>query len=157
MVLFKKRVNGFNLTGIVLIAFVGVSCGDFLAQDMDHSDRTDSWDASTDAKGSQEKETEISKTTVSLALETASLQDWTCSNDWYGTEDGCDCGCGVIDPDCNGDYSRYACDYTWCDLGDVYSNLNHVCHEDAVRIMPVGDSITSGMHYGSPVMDARTG
>jgi lysophospholipase L1-like esterase len=157
MVLFKKRMNGFNLTGIVLIAFVAVSCGDLLAQDMDDSDRNDSWNASTDAKRSQKKETGISKTTVSFALGAASIQDWTCSYSWYGTDDGCDCGCGVIDPDCNGDYFRYACEYTWCDSGDVYSNLNHVCHEDAVRIMPVGDSITSGEHYGYPAKGQRTG
>jgi hypothetical protein len=25
---------------------------------------------------------------------------WTCPPDFYGTADGCDCGCGVIDPDC---------------------------------------------------------
>jgi hypothetical protein len=26
--------------------------------------------------------------------------DWTCPPEYYGTFDGCDCGCGVIDPDC---------------------------------------------------------
>jgi lysophospholipase L1-like esterase len=156
MVLFKKRMNGFNLTGTVLIAFVGVSCGDFPAQDMDASGRTDSWNASTDAKVRQKKRTEISKTTVSFALDAASLQDWTCSNDWYGTEDGCDCGCGVIDPDCFS-YTRYACEYTWCEQGDVYLNLNHVCHDEPVKIMPVGDSITAGEHYKKPANEDRTG
>jgi len=27
---------------------------------------------------------------------------WTCYPEYYGQDDGCDCGCGVIDPDCNG-------------------------------------------------------
>ena len=26
--------------------------------------------------------------------------DWTCSPQYYNASDGCDCGCGVIDPDC---------------------------------------------------------
>src|SRR5512145_1409036 len=25
---------------------------------------------------------------------------WTCPEPYYGTNDGCDCGCGIIDPDC---------------------------------------------------------
>jgi hypothetical protein len=25
---------------------------------------------------------------------------WTCDVAWYGTSDGCDCGCGIDDPDC---------------------------------------------------------
>jgi len=27
---------------------------------------------------------------------------WTCDPGWYGTGDGCDCGCGIADPDCGG-------------------------------------------------------
>jgi hypothetical protein len=27
---------------------------------------------------------------------------WTCDVDSYGTDDGCDCGCGALDPDCAG-------------------------------------------------------
>jgi hypothetical protein len=150
-------MNGFNLTGTVLIAFAGVSCGDFPAQDMVHSDRTDSWNASTDAKSSQKKGTEISKTTVSFALEAAPPEDWNCTHSWYGTNDGCDCGCGVIDPDCNWINYRYACEYTWCEMSDVYSGLNHLCQGDEIKIMPVGDSITAGEHWSSPVMKARTG
>ena len=30
----------------------------------------------------------------------ASAPAWLCKPDWYGTGDGCDCGCGIIDPDC---------------------------------------------------------
>ncbi len=26
---------------------------------------------------------------------------WTCPADWYDTLDGCDCNCGVLDPDCD--------------------------------------------------------
>jgi len=27
---------------------------------------------------------------------------WTCDTMHYGTADGCDCGCGSVDPDCEG-------------------------------------------------------
>ncbi len=34
---------------------------------------------------------------------------WRCPAAWYGTNDGCDCGCGAPDPDCGGDASSSAC------------------------------------------------
>jgi hypothetical protein len=35
---------------------------------------------------------------------------WTCSATFYGAGDGCDCGCGILDPDCpNGDVA--SCQY----------------------------------------------
>ena len=37
-------------------------------------------------------------------------EEWTCSGSFYGTSDGCDCGCGVLDPDCE-DATAGACDY----------------------------------------------
>jgi hypothetical protein len=38
--------------------------------------------------------------------------EWTCPDDFYGVDDGCDCGCGVIDPDCD-PAEIDSCDY--CD------------------------------------------
>jgi hypothetical protein len=38
--------------------------------------------------------------------------DWTCSLGYYAAGDGCDCGCGIPDPDC-ADASVTACEY--CD------------------------------------------
>jgi hypothetical protein len=35
---------------------------------------------------------------------------WNCPTDYYGTADGCDCGCGVVDPDCAGP-TVSACEY----------------------------------------------
>ncbi len=37
---------------------------------------------------------------------------WTCDPNYYGTFDGCDCGCGVIDPDC-ADATGASCEF--CD------------------------------------------
>jgi hypothetical protein len=39
--------------------------------------------------------------------------DWTCSPDFYGTCDGCDCGCGKLDLDCEGPGVEH-CEF--CDL-----------------------------------------
>ena len=37
--------------------------------------------------------------------------EWTCGDSFYGADDGCDCGCGVIDPDC-ADATVGSCE--WC-------------------------------------------
>ena len=35
---------------------------------------------------------------------------WTCNNAFYGANDGCDCGCGCLDPDCTQPYTNiYDC------------------------------------------------
>lgn len=39
------------------------------------------------------------------------ITGWTCNPGYYGGSDGCDCGCGIIDPDCSGDLTAGACDY----------------------------------------------
>lgn len=35
---------------------------------------------------------------------------WTCDPAWYAAQDGCDCGCGVFDPDCTSDAEVVGCD-----------------------------------------------
>lgn len=35
---------------------------------------------------------------------------WHCDSSHYGSEDGCDCGCGSVDPDCEGPNVEY-CEY----------------------------------------------
>jgi hypothetical protein len=47
-----------------------------------------------------------------LACLGASCNVWTCQAEHYGNNDGCDCGCGVLDPDCT-DATVDVCDY--CD------------------------------------------
>jgi hypothetical protein len=37
-------------------------------------------------------------------------QGWLCPVDWYDTDDGCDCGCGIWDPDC-ADRSGASCEF----------------------------------------------
>ena len=59
---------------------------------------------------------------------------WTCSAGFYDNNDGCDCGCGVTDPDC-ADASSSSCQ--WCDntgscstvtgCGDINPVDNAIC------------------------------
>lgn len=49
--------------------------------------------------------TTTSTTTASTTASTGTGMipaNWTCDPNYYATNDGCDCGCGVIDPDCAG-------------------------------------------------------
>lgn len=41
-------------------------------------------------------------------------KEWVCPDAFYGTNDGCDCGCGVVDPDCE-DTTLDSCDV--CNAG----------------------------------------
>jgi hypothetical protein len=58
--------------------------------------------------------------TCNLVLDVPS--SWACNPSWYGTNDGCDCGCYANDPDCNGAGTTYpqapgqwpsSCGYCW--------------------------------------------
>ena len=60
---------------------------------------------------------------------------WACSASFFGTGDGCDCGCGALDPDCRS-ASVNACDY--CDNqgscndgggcpGTIVADVNSIC------------------------------
>jgi hypothetical protein len=48
---------------------------------------------------------------------------WTCDASHYGTGDGCDCGCGITDPDCKG----AGCTTTGCT--DSSNNKCDYCHD----------------------------
>lgn len=62
--------------------------------------------------------------------------EWTCEPSYYGTDDGCDCGCGAFDPDCP-DSSVESCN--WCD--DSGSCNTEPCPG---TIDPMDNSICSG-------------
>jgi hypothetical protein len=51
---------------------------------------------------SDDNGTSVSETVVLTPPPTAP-EAWTCDNSYYGTDDGCDCGCGALDPDCAAD------------------------------------------------------
>ena len=64
----------------------------------------------------------------------AAPMDWTCAPATYGTGDGCDCGCGVIDADCPDGFGSScttcngtgSCSTTACP-GDIMPNDNTRC------------------------------
>jgi hypothetical protein len=68
-------------------------------------------------------------------------EEWLCAPEWYDVGDGCDCGCGVIDPDCD-DANETSCLYCYdpscasdgseegtCDLEALVDNDNSQCLE----------------------------
>jgi len=52
------------------------------------------------------------------------LSIWTCAFQAYGGSDGCDCGCGVMDPDCGGE---------GCTQGRCFDAACTTCHDDYGR------------------------
>jgi hypothetical protein len=50
-------------------------------------------------------------------------ESWTCDPMFYNALDGCDCGCGAYDPDCNIENSEVY----WCPCGDMECNIDGVC------------------------------
>ncbi len=54
---------------------------------------------------------------------------WDCNGSYFDSDDGCDCGCGVLDPDCAGQADAAACDYEWCDAAEVDDEHNWICGE----------------------------
>lgn len=59
------------------------------------------------------------------------VEDWTCATAFYGSGDGCDCGCGVTDPDCRNEGVN-AC--KWCgnpgSCGGVGNDCPGAIHPD---------------------------
>lgn len=51
-------------------------------------------------------------TALSGASAHADPDGWTCPASWYGTNDGCDCGCNRLDPDCSSAKAS-ACEYSF--------------------------------------------
>ena len=43
-------------------------------------------------------------------VEVPAIAGWNCDIEFHGTDDGCDCGCGIVDPDC-ADASVASCEY----------------------------------------------
>nr|BCY23783.1 uncertain protease [Schizochytrium aggregatum ATCC 28209] len=65
---------------------------------------------------------------------------WNCPASWYDANDGCDCECGTIDPDCEGDYDTLYCNgvaapwYYICDFNtDTCRSSSLMTLEQAVK------------------------
>ena len=68
------------------------------------------------------------------AFSTAIDPSWTCSGSYFGTDDGCDCGCGSWDPDCDEDPEVYGCSGDEiCVLPGLCQDLEGPCLEGIVQ------------------------
>ena len=81
--------------------------------------RTTTWDGRVELTVEvREGVTEYQADTLVLtppksAVRAAEAGVWSCDPRWQGAGDGCDCGCGAVDPDCTGT-SLGDCDYFFC-------------------------------------------
>ncbi|HEY3493996.1 MAG TPA: hypothetical protein VGK73_04890 [Polyangiaceae bacterium] len=83
---------------------------------------------------------------------------WTCAENRYGDGSGCDCGCGVVDPDCE-DESAESCDTCYsfgsCANGVCPANVNE---DDNSRCVPAPDEwLCESDLYGNSVCDCGCG
>ena len=54
---------------------------------------------------------------------------WTCNDDYYDNDDGCDCDCGAYDPDCDDpDQTLYGCNYG--EACDAQGQCESTCSPD---------------------------
>ena len=67
---------------------------------------------------------EIQDTTITGVT---SIADWSCNVIYYDEADGCDCGCGIIDPDCP-DALSTSCEY--CDDGSCAAGGSFACVDE---------------------------
>jgi hypothetical protein len=61
---------------------------------------------------------------------------WTCGIDFFGAMDGCDCGCGAVDPDCS-DATLASCDF--CSDGGSCNSTN--CVDPGCLIDPANNAV----------------
>ncbi len=89
--------------------------------DSDTDTDTDSdADSDTDTDSDADSDTDTDSDTDGDE-DTEPTDEWLCDPNYYGSNDGCDCGCGVTDPDCGSggctEPGCYAedCQYCWWD------------------------------------------
>lgn len=80
--------------------------------------------------------------TATVLVRSDRRSEWLCSDQWFGAGDGCDCGCGMMDADCNGT-TVDACDYVLCGPGQALDAT------DAGRCVMVGleNAATNGLSF----------
>jgi hypothetical protein len=61
-----------------------------------------------------------------VADDNSSCSGWLCPSGFYGTDDGCDCGCGILDPDCPSD------DPVECDFCSACGDPNVTCSDSTL-------------------------
>ncbi len=82
---------------------------------------------------------------IDAAKADGGVEGWHCQPSYFDADDGCDCGCGVPDPDCGGDESLDACDYEFCGSGEVDPTDNALCTDDGAATSCPDDVLENGV------------
>jgi len=75
---------------------------------------------------------------------------WQCNPLYYNTRDGCDCGCGIPDPDCNDQgCATPGCNAAACEYCHIHDGMEFTCGAPP----PTSDWSCSGFYYGDGACD----
>ncbi|MBN2724737.1 MAG: hypothetical protein JXR95_11760 [Deltaproteobacteria bacterium] len=123
----------FNNTACI----VGADCGNGVIDGMEECDGTDfGGEDCTTIPGDYTGGDLICDSNCTIVTGGCTGNTWTCNSAYYGTDDGCDCGCGIVDPDCLNSTS-VVCEYEYCDSGFIVDpDENNLCIVD-----PCGNGI----------------
>jgi hypothetical protein len=74
--------------------------------------------------------------------------EWTCSARYYGSADGCDCGCGAADPDCQGFGCTVAsCSAPSCRFCHAADGSSESCDPNAWTLIALPDTQYYSLSY----------
>lgn len=97
----------------------------------------------------------------SSSSDTGMMGVWNCDPDYYGTDDGCDCGCGIVDPDCaDGDIAtcEYCNDQGSCNIWDCPGTIDPADTANCAPVEGVPDEWTCNpSYYGDGTCDCGCG
>jgi len=98
------------------------------------NDLGSSWCGASSGYGTASQQGTPGNANTSCSTSATPPSGWTCSPSFYNANDGCDCGCGVTDPDC-ADTTSASCQYcnnsngcsTVSGCGDINPVDNAIC------------------------------
>lgn len=122
-----------------------------------------------ESSSSGSAETTATESSSSGAMESSSsgsttdtgMGVWNCDPDYYGTDDGCDCGCGIPDPDCaDADIAtcQYCNDPGACNVWDCPGTIDPDDTANCAPVAGVPDEWTCNpQFYGDGTCDCGCG
>ena len=110
---FDCATDSERTSQLFLSVCAPIVCGDGIVNGEEDCDdgNTTAGDGCSDACATEDGYSCSGEPSVCVALPA----EWTCSAGFFGSGDGCDCGCGALDPDCGDAPTLDACEFQYCD------------------------------------------
>ncbi|HWB76678.1 MAG TPA: hypothetical protein VG755_17050 [Nannocystaceae bacterium] len=123
------------------------------------TETTENPESSSSSNGTESSSS--SSAMESSSSDTGMMGVWNCDPDYYGTDDGCDCGCGIPDPDCaDGDIGTcvYCNDPGACNIWDCPGTIDPNDTANCAPVEGVPDEWTCNpQFYGDGTCDCGCG